>query len=406
MSGTGTRGGAADQWRERVERVRDRVEIVDVVGRAVKLGRGRNPRGKCPFHGSTSDSFTVYADGQRARCWGCGWQGDAIAFVRDHYGLDFKDALARLEADHGLDGLTAAPVRREKREQSRRDRPTVDSATMARHIWSVAAADPERCRVYLRARGVPEAMLADARLAQLRFAGAAPLSAWRENAKPSSVPSAPAMVALVRRVTDAKPIGLHVTYLSPAGDAKLERRRGDGELYPARKMLGAVAGGGVLLGHYDPAAPLFVGEGLETVLSGMAVADAPPAAIGLAALSLDNLQGRVRLIRGALPLHDPEPDWESGAVAFAHGGPVTVLVDADMAPLRGPVDRQTGGFRGVALIERAGGPVVHRTLSSAERSEVCGRLAVARWRGCGARAVAIRPRMGRDFNDAVREVGA
>lgn len=408
MSGSGPREDAAAIWRERIERVRARVGIVDVVGRAVKLGRGHNPRGKCPFHGSKSDSLAVYADTGRARCWGCGWQGDAIAFVRDHYGLDFRDALARLEQDHGLDGLSAAPVRREKRDQGRREQPVVDSATMARHVWSVAAADPERCRVYFRARGVPEAMLADARLGQLRFAPAAPLAAWREDRRPDSAPSAPAIVALVRRIDRlagvGKPIGLHVTYLAPAGDAKLARQRPDGSDYPARKMLGSALGGGVLLGAYDPAAPLFVGEGLETVLSGMAIAGAAPAAIGLAALSLDNLQGRARLIRGAMPLAEPEPDWASPCAAFAHGGPVTVLVDADMAPLRGPRDRATGAWRGVPVIERAGGPARRRTLTSAERSELCGRLAVARWRACGARATAVRPRMGRDFNDAVREV--
>src|SRR3546814_9846869 len=93
------------------------------------------------------------------------------------------------------------------------------------------------------------------------------------------------------------------------------RQRSDGSDYPARKMLGSMAGGCVLLpgagsaaASIDPFCPLFEGEGLETVLSGMGLAGAGASATGLAALSLDSLQGHARLIRGALPLFDPEPD--------------------------------------------------------------------------------------------------
>ena len=397
------RGRVGDDSRERVELVRARVAIADVVGAVVKLGRGASPRGKCPFHGSKSDSFAVYPATGRARCWGCQWSGDAIEFVRDFYSLGFVDALERLEAEHGLAGLTAAPAARAKVAPLRRDRPSVDSATMAKHLWSVAVADPARLRVYLAARGVPAGMLGDERLGQVRFAAAAPLHAWREGAKPGSVPHAPAMVALVRRVADWAPIGLHVTYLAPDLAGKMEQRRADGAAWPARKMLGSMLRGGVLLGRYDAGAPLFVGEGLETVLSGMALAGAPAEAVGLAALSLDNLQGRARTVRGALPIFEPEHDPAGACVAFAHGGPVTVLVDADMAPIRGPIDRATGRPRGIALIERRGGPVVRRALRSAERSDLCGQLAVQAWRAAGCAARAVRPQMGWDFNDMARE---
>ncbi|MDU0220451.1 hypothetical protein, partial [Escherichia coli] len=83
-------------------------------------------------------------------------------------------------------------------------------------------------------------------------------------------------------------------------------------------------------GRYDDAAPLYVGEGNETVLSGMDVLDAPENAVGLAALSLGNLQGGARLIRGALPMFDivPDPD-RAAALAWARRGPVIGLIDAD-----------------------------------------------------------------------------
>lgn len=380
----------------------DRVSIADVVRKAIKLSNGNSPRGKCPFHGSKSDSLVVYED--RARCWGCGWSGDAIRFVQDHYGLTFSEALERLEQENGLDGMQAAPVRREKRVQARSSRPSVDSVVLGRELWRRGVRDDDALRTYLRGRGIPDAVLTSDRFEQLRFVPLGPIAAWREDRGPDSVPQAPAMVALVRRPPDWTPIGVHVTFLTPSLDDKMVRRRADDSLYPARKMCGPVGGGGVLLGRYDAAAPFYVGEGIETVFSGMKMLDAPPSAIGLAALSLDNLQGHPRLIGGAIPLFDPTPDPDRApALAFAHDGPVVGLIDADMSPLRGPLDRRTGEPRGMAVIEAKRGLIVRRALSAADRADLCGKLFAAAWRKQGCRVRAVRPRMGWDFNDAVRE---
>lgn len=410
---------ARGELQPRIDAVRARAGIVEVVGRAVKLGRGREPRGKCPFHGSKSDSFAVYPDSGRAKCWGCGWSGDSIQFVADHYGLTFIEALERLESDVGLDGLAARPVQREKEARAIPERIGVDSAVMARFIWRTARPDPPALRRWFRSRGVPEAMLGEERFADLRFHPAAPIFAWPVvigrkgpvdfSRPPRGWPNAPAMAALVRRPPadpraggEWRAIGLHVTFLSPSLDGKMARKRGDGSLFDARKMLGRAGGGAVLLGRYRPDAPLYPGEGLETVLSGMAMAGAGSEAIGLAALSLGNLQGSPRLFaKGILPLYEIEPDPERApALAFAHDGPVSLLVDADMAPLRGV------GGKGVALVERPGGPIVSRAISPLERAEICARLGVKAWRRAGCRRVeALRPHVGQDFNDAVREVG-
>ena len=393
----------------RVDQVRDRVAIGDVVSAVVPLGRGAKPRGKCPFHGSKSDSFMVDPVGGRARCWGCQWSGDAIAFVRDFYALSFADALAHLEARHGLDGLAPAPVHRDKRKTAGRQVEAVPSIEVGRWLWRHGRPDLDAIRVYLRARGVPASALADDRLAELRFVGLGPIGAWRVDRSPADVEQAPALVALVRRAgaTDAErvAIGVHATFLSPDLAGKMTRRRADGSAYPSRKMFGPVGGGCVMLGRFDPDAPLAVGEGLETVLAGLGLLGKADA-IGAAALSLDNLQGRPWLVRGALPLHALAVDPASPPVAWPHRGPVTGLIDADMKPLRGPRDMLTGRWRGVPVIERAGGPVVRRTVTGAERAAVCGALFVQGWRAQGARATAIRPRMGQDFNDAARELAA
>jgi len=383
----------------RLDAVRARVGIADVVGGVVKLGKGRRPRGKCPFHGSKSDSFAVDPDRQRARCWGCDWSGDVVRFVQDYRGLSFMEALASLEEGAGIDARPAPAVQRVKRERPPAD--AIDSKAMGRHLWRIAGPDVAAIRTYLIACGVPADAISDARLADIRFAAAAPIMAWPSNRRPDSVPQAPAMVALVRRAGDWRPIGVHVTYLAPDLTGKMARARRDGQLYPARKMLGDVGGGAVVLGAYAPNLPLFAGEGIETTLSGMAIAGAGADAIGLAVLSLGNLQGHWRTVRGALPLYDPQPDGDrAAAVAFAHDGLVTGLIDADMKPLRGPIDLLTGQPKGVPLIERKGGPVVQRAMTTQERASVCAALFVRAWRDKGCRVRAVRPHMGQDFRDA------
>ena len=399
----------------RIDAVNARVSIAEVIGRAVKLSRHGKPRGKCPFHGSKSDSLAVYPDKQRARCWGCDWHGDAIGFVRDFYGLDFVAALERLEGElgigpgHGGD-LRPSPIRREKQAApARREVETVESAEVAKWLWSHSSFDGDALRTWLRARRVPDATLGDACLGGLRFCPDAPTRPGAIGAGPESVPSAPAMVALMRRIELGEDgqrrfvaSGVHVTYLSPGLTAKMNRKRADGSVMPARKMFGQSGGAVTIYGQYRPDAPLYAAEGHETLLSGMALTGAPADACGLAMLSLDNLQGRMLTRkRGLVCLWDVRPDPERRGVCFAHHGPVTGLIDADMAPLRGPLNRETGEARGFPISERPGGPVVHRAITSEERSMICASLFARNWRDAGCSQVrALRPRMGMDFNDA------
>lgn len=397
--------------RDRIERVRDRVDIVALIGKVVTLSRSKKPRGKCPLHGSKSDSFEVNPKAGFAKCYGCQWYGDAIKWLVDYYGLEWIDALRRLEEGAGLADLTAAPAKRAKVDRPAREVTRVESLVMGRHIWMAGEPDYEAVRTYLRSRKVPEAMLLDHRLADIRFTAKAPILAWPIGKEPSDVPQAPAMVALIRRVRDWQPIGAHVTFLRPDLKGKMKRKYRNGDDYPDRKMCGSAWGGAVLLpgagsdiGGLVGGCALYVGEGLETVLSGMALGEAGADACGLAALSLDNLQGQPALIRGALPLYDVRPHpGRATPIAFRHDGPVIGLIDADMSPKRGPRDPRSGEFTGEALIERKGARIVRRTVTTAERAAICGSLFVHGWRAQGCRARAVRPPMGQDFNDAVRE---
>jgi len=101
----------------------------------------------------------------------------------------------------------------------------------------------------------------------------------------------PAMVALVTRGLDAAPTAVHRTFLARDGSDKAP-------VEPQRMMLGPVGGGAVRLAPV--ASELLVGEGLETVLSGMEATGKP----GWACLStggLRSLHQCIPALRAAAP---------------------------------------------------------------------------------------------------------
>lgn len=50
----------------------------------------------CPFHKERTPSLNIYEDNESYYCFGCGAGGDAISFVRDLDGLEFKEALKKV----------------------------------------------------------------------------------------------------------------------------------------------------------------------------------------------------------------------------------------------------------------------------------------------------------------------
>jgi DNA primase len=90
--------------RSLVDEIKDRCNIVDVIGRSVALKKtGVNHKGLCPFHNEKTPSFIVSEDKQRFTCFGCGATGDVIEFVQRHYNLDFGGAIDKLAAEYGID---------------------------------------------------------------------------------------------------------------------------------------------------------------------------------------------------------------------------------------------------------------------------------------------------------------
>jgi DNA primase len=101
-----------------VQQIKDRLNIVDVVGRYVKLTRaGRNYKGLSPFRKEKSPSFFVNPEKGMYYDFSSGQGGDLFTFVQTMEGLDFKGALHMLADQAGVEVRHESKHSRDTRER-------------------------------------------------------------------------------------------------------------------------------------------------------------------------------------------------------------------------------------------------------------------------------------------------
>ncbi len=87
-----------------VEEIKDRLDIVEVIGAYTKLEKaGANFKAKCPFHNEKTPSFIVSPNRGTYYCFGCGAKGDMFTFVESMEGTDFRGALKLLAEKAGVE---------------------------------------------------------------------------------------------------------------------------------------------------------------------------------------------------------------------------------------------------------------------------------------------------------------
>lgn len=83
--------------KESLETLRDKVDLVDLIGSYVELKKaGATYKALCPFHDEKTPSFTLQRGDKHYHCFGCGAHGDAIQFLTDHLKMNFADAVETL----------------------------------------------------------------------------------------------------------------------------------------------------------------------------------------------------------------------------------------------------------------------------------------------------------------------
>ena len=87
-----------------INQIKDRTDIVEVVGQHVSLTRaGQNLKGLCPFHQEKSPSFTVSPSRQIFHCFGCGAGGNVFTFLTRITGASFPETVRELGRKVGVD---------------------------------------------------------------------------------------------------------------------------------------------------------------------------------------------------------------------------------------------------------------------------------------------------------------
>src|SRR5665213_3924133 len=88
---------------DKIEEVRNRADIVEIIGAQVRLKRaGRNFVGLCPFHNEKTPSFSVNAERGFFHCFGCGAGGTVFDFVMRVEGLTFLETLQSLARRYSI----------------------------------------------------------------------------------------------------------------------------------------------------------------------------------------------------------------------------------------------------------------------------------------------------------------
>jgi DNA primase len=137
-----------------LDEIRSRVGLSGVVGRRVKLLRaGREMKGCCPFHNEKTPSFYVNDDKAFYHCFGCGAHGDVIRFVVEQDGLAFRDAVASLAAEAGLD-MPEESVESRERAMVASGLHDVTSAANEWFITQLQGIMGQEARNYLAGRGL------------------------------------------------------------------------------------------------------------------------------------------------------------------------------------------------------------------------------------------------------------
>lgn len=132
-----------------IRELRERADIVEVVGAHVKLTRrGANYFGLCPFHNEKTPSFSVSPEKGIYHCFGCGANGNAISFVMAQNGGDWIAAVEMLARQLGM----RVPRARGRREGAGADYGGVLRAALDH--WQRCLSESAAAKDYLKRRGV------------------------------------------------------------------------------------------------------------------------------------------------------------------------------------------------------------------------------------------------------------
>ena len=154
----------ASSYEATVQEIRNRIDIVEVIGRHVPMKKaGASFKACCPFHREKTPSFHVHPHRQFYYCFGCGAKGDLFSFLMAYEGRSFAEVVKDLAhqlhiplpEQHQEDPILVS-ARDEKIEK------LSHLLQFAQHFFQQRLASEEgaTARAYLQHRGLDEEIIA------------------------------------------------------------------------------------------------------------------------------------------------------------------------------------------------------------------------------------------------------
>lgn len=142
---------------ETIQQVLEATDIVDLIGRHVKLRKaGVNFVGLCPFHSEKTPSFNVRPQQRTYHCFGCGAGGNAFRFLMEHSSITFVEAVKRLAEQAGIrieEEVYDANAEREAKVRKALLK-VHEAAVEWFHLLLMRHKVAEDARAYLKSRGI------------------------------------------------------------------------------------------------------------------------------------------------------------------------------------------------------------------------------------------------------------
>lgn len=138
-----------------VEKIKEKITIVDVVQPYVKLTRaGKYWKGLSPFTKEKTPSFFVSPDRGLYHCFSTGKGGDMFTFIEEMEGVDFKGALKLLADKAGV------PLVYEKKDDGEREL-LFKALESAKNFYVHNLKETAEVQTYLKSRGLSEQTITD-----------------------------------------------------------------------------------------------------------------------------------------------------------------------------------------------------------------------------------------------------
>lgn len=149
---------------ELIDEIREKANIVDIVGQYVQLKKtGKNYSGLCPFHNEKTPSFSVAEDKQFYHCFGCGRGGNVFRFLQEIDGISFPEAVAKV-ADFEQISIPQEYREAEASSGNSEQRQLIELHEKAQELYHhllMNTAVGEQALTYLHERGLDDETIAE-----------------------------------------------------------------------------------------------------------------------------------------------------------------------------------------------------------------------------------------------------